>query len=338
MTLHDVGLEAMLKRMENFALTPKVGAKINEHRFPVLIAEDNPISRRLLEKILIKTGHEVVSVDNGYRAFDLFNERFFPIIITDWMMPAMSGLELCKAIRKRKNEGYVYIVLLTARDSSEDIIAGLEAGADDFLVKPFNRGELIARLNTGKRFHLQEMALKRANEEIKRLAMTDPLTGCYNRSVLTDRLPQEIRRAKRYNRSLSLVLCDIDHFKKINDTYGHQTGDVVLQEFAALLKSSIRYDSDWMVRYGGEEFLIVLPETPPKGACCMAEHLRTALAQTPIETQGNRIHLTASFGVAGFDCATPDEEISPDRMIKQADKNLYQAKEEGRNRVIACTM
>jgi len=301
--------------------------------FPILIVEDDPVSRRLLEKILVKAGHEFVSVENGRKALEEFKERFFPIVLTDWIMPEMNGLELCRAIRERTNTGYVFTVLLTAKDSKDDIVAGLEAGADDYLTKPVNQAELIARIKTGIRILELERSLKRANREIRILSITDPLTGCYNRGYMTERLPQEIKRAKRYRHSLSLVLCDIDHFKRVNDTYGHQVGDRILKEFVQWINESIRDGVDWLARYGGEEFLIVVPETDTKGACCVAERLRRMLSQRAIEIQGERIYITASFGVTGLDPDTPDEKISPEALITQADECLYQAKQEGRNRI-----
>ena len=149
-----------------------------------MIAEDNAVSRKLLEKILIKGGHEVVSAENGREALELFNKDFFPIILTDWLMPEMNGIELCKTIRESSTERYVFIILLTAKDSKDDIVVGLEAGADDYLTKPINNAELMARINTGKRILELESSLKRANKEIKLLSITDPLTGCYNRGYL----------------------------------------------------------------------------------------------------------------------------------------------------------
>ncbi len=302
--------------------------------FPILIAEDDPVSRKLLEKVLIKAGNKVVSVENGQKALELFNDKFFPIVLTDWMMPEMDGLELCRAIRKNTYPGYVFIILLTAKDSKDDIIRGLGAGADDYLTKPFSHAELVARLNTGKRVLELERSLKDANEEIRVLSITDPLTGTYNRGYLTERLPQEIKRARRYSRALSIILCDIDHFKKVNDTYGHLVGDRVLKDFAQCIRHSIRQDVDWTARYGGEEFLIVLPETDVNGASVMAERLKSELSQRVTETQGKKISITASFGVAGFGPDTPDEMISPEAMISKADKYLYQAKREGRNRAM----
>ena len=303
------------------------------HHFPILIAEDNPVARKLLEKTLVKAGHEVVSVENGRKALELFNKKFFPIILTDWMMPEMDGLELCRAIRESTSEGYVFIVLLTAKDSKDDIISGLEAGADDYLTKPINHAELIARLNTGRRILELERSLKDAYEEIRLLSITDPLTGCYNRGYMTNKLPQEITRARRYNHSLSLIFSDIDHFKKINDSYGHQVGDLVLKELVQTIQGSIRMEVDWLTRYGGEEFLIVLPETDTDGAFIAAERLRKAISQREIKAMEQVLHITASFGVTGFDPDTPDNNISLESLINLADRCLYQAKQEGRNRV-----
>lgn len=291
-----------------------------KHNFPILIAEDNPVARKLLEKTLVKAGHEVVSVENGRKALELFNKRFFPIILTDWMMPEMDGLELCRAIRESTSEGYVFIVLLTAKDSKDDIISGLEAGADDYLTKPINHAELIARLNTGRRILELERSLKDAYEEIRLLSITDPLTGCYNRGYMTNKLPQEITRARRYNHSLSLIFSDIDHFKKTNDTYGHQVGDLVLKEFVQAVQGSIRMEIDWLTRYGGEEFLVVLPETDIEGARSAAERLRSVISQRGIKAMEQVLHITASFGVTGFDPGTPDDRISLDNMISMADR------------------
>lgn len=302
-------------------------------RFPILVAEDNPVSRKLLEKALHKAGYEVVSVENGRAALDSLKIRFCPIVLTDWMMPEMDGPNLCRAIRKSAFQGYVFIVVLTAKDSKNDMIEGLEAGADDYLTKPFNPAELMARLNTGKRILALERSLRKANQEIHQLSITDPLTGAYNRGYLNEHLPQELKRSVRYGRSLSLILCDIDYFKRVNDTYGHQAGDMVLKACSLRLTESIRKDLDWVARYGGEEFMIVLPETDIPGASLVGERLRKSVEGVQIELQGKVIRITASFGVTSIGSIGSQAGDPCDALIKQADDMLYLAKSEGRNRV-----
>jgi two-component system cell cycle response regulator len=306
-----------------------------ENKFPILIADDNLVARKLLEKTLAKEGHEIVSVENGKKALEMFNERFFPIVLTDWMMPEMDGPTLCQAIREKITSSYVYIILLTAKADKEDIISGIKSGADDYLTKPIDNAELIARLKNADRILTLEKSLKDANSAIKKLSITDNLTKCYNRGYLTRKLPEEIAREKRYGDSLSLIFCDIDHFKKINDTYGHQTGDEVLVEFANCLNKTIRTNIDWIGRYGGEEFILVLPETPLDGAARLAERLRKNIAAHKITTDGNDVSITSSFGVTGFNSKTLDTKISAEKIIGAADKYLYQAKETGRNKVIS---
>jgi diguanylate cyclase (GGDEF)-like protein len=249
------------------------------------------------------------------------------------MMPEMTGLQLCKAIRKQKNKGYVFIVLLTARDKKADIITGLEAGADDYLTKPINHAELVARLNSGIRILELERNLREANKKIKILTVTDPLTGCFNRGYMKKKLVQEIKRARRYKHPLSVIFCDIDHFKQVNDKYGHQAGDMVLKEYCKCIMGKIRVDVDWLTRYGGEEFLVVLPETTLEGASLLAERIRMVVSQCKVKWHGEVIRLTSSFGVTGFDHSTAENKTSLDVLVREADKNLYKSKHEGRNRV-----
>lgn len=301
--------------------------------FPILVVEDNPDVRKLLELTLRQASHEVVTAQNGAEALQRYQQQFFPIMITDWIMPEMNGLELCQELRQQALPGYVFILILTAKDSHHDIIAGLEAGADDYLVKPFVRAELLARLKTAKRILTLEQTLKVANEEIKELSITDALTGCYDRGHLHERLPGEIKRARRNAQPLSIIMCDLDRFKIINDTYGHQAGDLVLKAFAHNLKAAIRDDVDLVFRYGGEEFVILLSDTAPADAITLAERIRAMVAATPIELPDKQLRFTASFGITGFRKLRRDEMVSMERLIEQADQHLYACKQAGRNRV-----
>lgn len=304
-----------------------------DNSFPILVIEDDPSSRKLLEKALLSAGYKVFIAHNGRNGLEILDKHFFQIVITDWEMPEMNGLEVCRAIRNRDYEWYVYLVILTVKDSKNEIVTGLEAGADDYIIKPFHRAELLARLEIIKRYLSMERSLRQANKQIRILAISDSLTGIYNRGYLTERLPQEINRAKRYNHSLSLVLCDIDHFKMINDSHGHQTGDRVLKEFVDCLRCAVRNGVDWIVRYGGEEFLIVLPETDAKGAFQAAERLRKLISERDFCVENQRIHITASFGVSSLDPLGYKDVCLPESLIDQADKHLYKAKQRGRNRV-----
>jgi diguanylate cyclase (GGDEF)-like protein len=301
--------------------------------FPILVVDDDIVSRTVVEKHLNKAGFCVSTAPNGRSALSLFDEAFFPIVLTDWMMPEIDGPQLCRLIREKKTNSYVFIILITPRDKKTDTVVGLEAGADDYLTKPIHPAELVARINTGIRILSLEQSLKQANEEIRQLSITDPLTGCFNRGYLVERFPKELSRASRYGHSLVVILADIDHFKRINDTYGHQAGDVVLKEFAQCISNQIRHEIDWVVRYGGEEFLVILPETDLKGGQVMAERLRKAVAEQQIEAAGTMINITASFGGAGAVFFNDRYEINMERLINLADEQLYQSKREGRNRV-----
>jgi two-component system cell cycle response regulator len=305
----------------------------NCESYPILLAEDDPISRRLFEKILVKEGFAVTTVENGRKALDLIREHFFPIVLTDWQMPEMEGPELCRAIRDENPDRYVFIVMLTSKGSKDDIISGLSAGADDYLTKPTHNAELVARIKTGIRILELERSLKAAADEIHLLSITDPLTGIYNRGYINERLPQEIHRANRYGRALSLVMCDIDHFKTVNDTYGHLVGDAVLKEFVRCITSVIRQQVDWAGRYGGEEFLVVLPETDQAGAMVVAERLRAAIQKCETHIQGATIPITASFGVCGFSPRDGKEVPTPELLLQQADILLYEAKDAGRDQI-----
>lgn len=298
----------------------------------ILLAEDDPVARMLMTRFLKKAGYEVDAVSNGAEALDKMTTRYYPMLVTDWEMPEMDGVSLCKAVRNMQLDGYVYALLLTARDSKEHIIAGLEAGADDYLIKPVHEPELIARLNAGRRILNLEHSLRAANQRNRIMSITDALTGAYNRRYLMEQLPREFERCRRYAFPLSVLMCDIDHFKRINDARGHAAGDDVLQQFAARVQKSIRTNSDWMARYGGEEFLIVLPETDHQGGMTVAEKIRVLIADCPFATRAGDVDVTASFGVASTGPSGPDISLKVEAMIKSADECLYQSKQEGRDR------
>jgi two-component system, cell cycle response regulator len=298
----------------------------------VLIAEDDPLSRRLLERWLEQWDYRVTAVENGVDAWEVMQRENAPqLAILDWMMPGMEGIELCRRIRSRDQRLYQYILLLTAKDKKQDLVAGLEAGADDYLTKPFDVDELRARVRAGKRILDLQAALIHAQEELQSVAAHDSLTGLWNRGAILELLRREISRCQRAGDALGVIMTDIDHFKKINDTHGHLVGDAVLQEVTRRLAGNVRpYDS--VGRYGGEEFLIVLPACNASNLLAGAERLRRCVADQPIETTSGQIPVTLSFGLSSVEHG---EREAPDceTLLRRADEALYAAKDRGRNRV-----
>ncbi len=302
--------------------------------YPVLVVEDNHLLCRVLQDCLSDAGYSSVCVGNGREAVAKLEQDHFPIVITDLMMPDMDGLELCRTIRSRFTDHYIYTILLTSKSTKEDLIEGLEAGADEYLIKPVEDAELKARLKIARRILELESSLKKSLEELKHLSVKDPLTGFYNRRHMVERLPQEIKRSDRYDRPLSIVMFDLDRFKKINDSYGHPVGDRVLQACSDCVREMVREDLDWTVRYGGEEFVVVLPETPFSGAMVAAERLRECIARRDVKADGHSIATTASFGVASLPDFPRKERLAMETLIECADRCLYRAKKGGRNLVI----
>ena len=246
-------------------------------------------------------------------------KRHFPILVTDWEMPGMDGIDLCKAVRNLQLDGYVYALLLTARNAKEHIIAGLEAGADDYLIKPVHEPELIARLNTGRRI----------------LALEQSLRFAFNRRYFMDQLPRELERCRRYAAPLSVIMCDLDHFKLVNDEKGHAAGDDVLQQFVTRIQKAIRGSTDWLARLGGEEFLIVLPETGYAGAVRVAEKIGDIVRGSAFITRAGDVRVTASFGSASTEEQGPDLSLKVEMLMRTADECLYRSKQAGRNRTTA---
>jgi diguanylate cyclase (GGDEF)-like protein len=299
----------------------------------VLLADDDRVSRRLLEAKLVAWGFEVVEVADGTLAWEALRAPDGPrLAILDWMMPGLDGIEVCRRARERAVP-YVYVVIITAKDRKEDIIAALEAGADDFLTKPFDSFELKARLRTGARILELQESLLEAQDALRYEATHDGLTGVANRATILDILRREMDRAEREGDHLGLVLVDIDHFKKVNDTYGHMVGDAVLHETTRHLRRSLR-PYDHLGRYGGEEFLLVLPGCDAAAVAALAERIREWIARNPIPVEGVTVPVTISLGTAtsGPDGKSPDRR-NVELLLRAADAALYRAKESGRDRV-----
>jgi diguanylate cyclase (GGDEF)-like protein len=298
----------------------------------ILIADDSAVSLRLLAAVLERWGHGVVTASTGTEAWDVLQRDDAPrLAILDWMMPGYTGPELCSLIRQRAGGAYTYVILLTARNQREDIIRGLEAGADDYLVKPFDNSELRVRLGAGCRIlELQEQLLQ-AQEALRVQATRDSITGLWNRFAIFDILARELARAGRENKPLGVVMGDLDRFKNINDSHGHLAGDLVLKEVAGRMVRSIRtYDA--LGRYGGEEFLLLLPGCDGPMAMQSAQRMREAVRAEPILlTRGGAevpLNITMSFGVTALE---PGAETNSEGLVRVADAALYQAKENGRD-------
>lgn len=296
----------------------------------ILIAEDDAVSRKKLKKALENWGHIVTTATNGEEAWTRYQQGKPPMVITDWQMPGMDGLELCKRIKgdtgtkgQTEDADAVYVIMLTANDSKGELAEGLESGADDYVTKPFDRIELQARIRAGER-------IIRLNQEMTRLALTDALTQLPNRRAILKTLRIEESRMLRERRPVGIVMADIDHFKSFNDTYGHQTGDRVLKMVADCLAGSLRA-GDQVGRWGGEEFLCVLPGADLIQCAEIAERCRAFVGQQRLTSEtGEVLKVSASLGAASTEGA---DRLDIMTLVQQADKAMYWAKEAGRNRV-----
>ncbi len=296
----------------------------------VLIADDDSVSRTLLSRLLMKDGYEVAIATNGLEAWEILCSAGAPrIALLDWMMPGMEGPKICQQVRKRSDGPYIYVLLLTAKDATPDLIEAFESGADDYLTKPLKPEELKARLRAGLRILRLEDDLVAAREEMQVKATHDALTGLWNRAAILEMLQRETSRSWREGNSVTVLLCDLDHFKSVNDAHGHAVGDDVLRETAKRLLASVR-EYDAVGRYGGEEFLILLPGCPAAKTLERAEKLRAAFSSRPFNTSAGPLRVTLSVGAA----ATADwKSASIEELIRNADLALYRAKNGGRNRV-----
>ena len=296
----------------------------------VLIAEDDPVSRRLLEVHLKKWGYQVVAASDGDQAWRILQQADAPrLAVLDWVMPGLSGPEVCRQVRASAQEPYTYILLLTAKTQKQDLIEGMEAGADDYVTKPFDAPELNVRLRAGRRILDLQAELVAAREALREQATRDPLTWLWNRSSIMETLARELAKAEREGTSVGLVMADLDHFKQVNDTYGHQSGDAVLREASRRMQASLRsYDA--VGRYGGEEFLIVMPGSSESSAIHLAERLRFAISREPVKLADSGLTVTISLGVT---VSAPGLPAAPETLVRTADEALYRAKELGRDRV-----
>jgi diguanylate cyclase (GGDEF)-like protein len=306
-----------------------VNAEINPAK-RILIADDDPVSRLMLTSFLTKCGYEVSAVADGNEALRMLESEQAPrLAILDWMMPGAEGVQVCQKIREHNDRPYIYVLLLTARSGRQDLLRGLELGADDYLTKPFDSQELHARIRVGERILNLQDDLLSAQKQLLFRATHDPLTGIPNRSTVVEALGAELNRQRRDGGTFGVVMVDIDHFKAVNDTKGHLCGDEVLQTVAGRISRCLR-EYDTVGRYGGEEFLIVAPGCDLSKVMNLAERIRTVISSDPVVTSLGEVSVSASLGAAVSDAR---EGCTPEKLLTRADEALYLAKDRGRNRV-----
>jgi diguanylate cyclase (GGDEF)-like protein len=298
----------------------------------ILVADDDRFSRLVLARTLRFWGYEVEEAEDGMAAVQALSRPNGPSLgIIDWMMPQLDGPEVCRRVRAANAEPYRYLMLLTSRSRREDLVEGLNSGADEYLSKPFDPLELQARLRIGRRLLDLQQQLIETRDALHRQATRDGLTGLLNRTAIIDALQEEQARAMRRQAGLGVLVADLDHFKRINDTWGHLAGDAVLRESARRMADVLR-PYDRIGRYGGEEFLIVLPDCTRAVTLDVGERIRMALASEPLKADGSTVYVTASIGASWADCSPVGDDL-----IRNADDSLYIAKRSGRNRVVMDT-
>lgn len=325
--------------MLNLSINRSISDKNYEQRFGIdvktsdrlpfiIVVDDDEDMCELLTSMLVDKGYNVKSFTDARSAIDHIENNAVDIVISDIIMPGIDGLTFCETIKTNYHQKY--FILLSSKDQKEDVARGLSAGADDYIVKPFDSCEFIARVNVGKRIFQKQNELNFINYKLEQLADTDSMTDLKNRRYLISKGTKEISRAKRYNHTVAGFMIDVDNFKSINDIYGHFAGDYVLKKLATILKHICR-DSDIVSRYGGEEFFILLPESLPKNAFKFAEKIRQQVDKTSFNFNNEAIKVTISIGVS---VKTPDMNYDLNDLISCADKGLYKAKNSGKNQTI----
>lgn len=302
----------------------------------VLVAEDDLVTRMMLSATLAGWGLEVIEVGDGDAALEVLTSSDPPrLALCDWIMPGRDGPQVCAEVRSGSPEPYIYIILLTSMNKTEDVVTGLDAGADDYVVKPYNPSELRVRLKAGERIVRLQTELIEARELLRDQANRDPMTGLLNRRAMIKKFGDLQAEALAAGQSLSALLVDIDHFKVINDTHGHDVGDLVIIEVGQRIQQSLA-EQAVLSRHGGEEFLVVFPDCPLERAKELSENLREQIRSRPLVTPGGiSVSLTASMGLITAQVESGDDL---DAFVKQADEALYDAKEQGRDRVIGKTL
>jgi two-component system, cell cycle response regulator len=297
--------------------------------YEVLVVDDSPVYRKLVEQVLESQPFTLHFARNGREAMEMFEEFSPSIVLTDWMMPDFSGLELCQRIRADETRPYTYVILMTSNTEKGNVVKGLQAGADDYLSKPFDPGEMLARIGVGRRIIDLNRELAAKSVRLEEAARTDPLTGLPNRRAIEEWAFKQLRGAARHGFSLWVVVGDIDSFKTINDTFGHDAGDIVIKTFAEALKRCTRA-SDICGRLGGDEFLLVMTHVESGQIESTVNRFREQFAMLSFPFQGRSVSVTASFGIAG--CVGKDmPEFTS--IVRKADQMLYEAKRGGRNQV-----
>ncbi len=304
---------------------------MSEPGFTIAIVDDDRAIRRLVRLFLGRAGYASFECETGAEARERLPRESWDLAILDRRLPDMDGVDLCQEIKAMPAFRTRYIIMLTGEDEQEDKVEGLELGADDYITKPFQSPELLARVRAGKRIVDLQKELMEKNKRLELLSITDGLTKLHNHRYFQDELARSFDNSQRYARPLSLAMIDLDFFKKINDTHGHAAGDDVLKVVAGLFRDSVR-STDLVARYGGEEFAVMMPETELDDAILFAEKIRELIESTPIETQAGVLRATVSIGVASI----PHSAIpSSKELIVAADRALYRAKRNGRNQVQA---